>query len=131
MEPIPAGPDELRDVVVEAVNARDLEILSLPEGIDVPVDLRTRLQRVIERSPRTMLTRGDLSGDPVAAVWVPDRGERYVRVGHLEFSIEDGTARIVPVLERHPDVIAEAPPGLTVAEWESTDLADGGEGWWV
>ncbi len=127
----PIGVDGLRDLVVEAINSRDPGVLELADGIEIPDDLSDRLMEIFERHPRTMATRGDLRGRPVAAVWLPDRNERYVNLGHLEVDIEDGNARIVAVAERDPDLVPEAPAGFEVAEWESTELADSGEGRWV
>jgi hypothetical protein len=132
MTEIPQDRSVLRDIVVDAVNAHDLELLTQADGIDFPDELVDRMRRVFERRPRTMLTRADLRGSPVAAVWMPDREERYVQVGHLEFVVdEDGSAYVEAVTGPVPGIVSEAPPGLRVAEWESAQLADTGEGWWV
>lgn len=124
------APDDLRDVVVESVNARDPDLLSLADGIVIRNGMGDRLEQILERWPRALLTRADLGGRPVAAVWLPDRNECYVRVGHLEFQVDDG-AHMVVVPERNPDVVAEAPAGLEVAEWESNELTDSWADWWV
>ncbi len=125
------GPDDLRDVVVESVNARDPDLLSLADDVIIRDGMGDRLEHILERWPRALLTRGDLAGRAVAAVWLPDRNERYVRVGHLEFEIEAGGARMIVVPERDPDVVAEAPAGLEVAEWESSELIDSWDDWWI
>ncbi|MGA7271580.1 MAG: hypothetical protein WB239_10955 [Acidimicrobiia bacterium] len=123
--------DDLRDVVVESVNARDPDLLTLADDVVMRNGMGDRLEQILERWPRVLLTRADLEGRPVAAVWLPDRNERYVRIGHLEFEVDGGGAHMSVVGERSPDVVAEAPAGLEVAEWESGDLADSWGDWWV
>ena len=122
--------DDFRDLVVESVNARDPDLLSLAVAT-LPHTLVDRLGLLSERQPRLMLTRGEVNAEPVAAVWLPDRNERYVQVGYLEFDLAGDGARMTAVERPHPDLVAEAPAGFEVAEWESADLADSGEGWWV
>lgn len=123
--------DDLRDVVVESVNARDPDLLTLADDVVMRNGMGDRLEQILERWPRLLLTRADLGGRPVAAVWLPDRNERYVRVGHLEFEVDGGQAHMSVVAQRNPDVVAEAPAGLEVAEWESGDLVDSWGDWWV
>lgn len=84
---------------------------------------------VMERWPRMMLSRGQLDTEPVAAVWLPDAEGRYARVGHLEFDIEDGSARMEIVEEVRGDLVSEPPAGLEVADWEDSEAV--GEGWLV
>ena len=62
----------MRDLLVEAMNSRDLSVLVLAEGVNLPGDLRDGLQQVLGRRRRPMLTRDDLCGLPVAVVWLPD-----------------------------------------------------------
>lgn len=129
MAEMTTGRDGLRDIVVEAVNAKDPDLFSLADDIEVPPSLFDRTMQVMERWPRMMLSRGKLDAEPVAAVWLPDDEGRYARVGHLEFDIEDGSARMEIIEEADPDLITEPPAGLEVADWE--DASAVGEGWLV
>jgi len=125
------GIENLRNLVVEAVNAGDLDLLREAAVPALPAGFVDRLAGVAGRWPRLMLTAGDLAGTPVAAVWLPDRQERYRPVGHVEFTIEADRPSVAVVDGVDPDLIAEEPPGLRVAEWESARAADRGEGPWV
>lgn len=121
--------DGLRDIVIEAVNAKDPDLFSLADGINVPGSLLDRTMEVMERWPRMILSRGMLETEPVAAVWLPDEEGRYARVGHLEFDIEDGSARMDVIEEIRSDLVTEPPAGLEVADWEDSEAV--GEGWLV
>lgn len=124
------GAEDLRNLVVESINARDAELLAgadLP-GQDALVDL---VQTMDERWPRMMMTRGDLHGNPVAIVWLPDRNEIYRQVGFLEVTAEQEGPETTLVEGTDPDLVAETPPGRNVAEWESATEIDRGEGRWI
>lgn len=129
MARVTTGRDAFRDIVVEAVNAKDPDLLSLADDVEVPVSNMDTLLEIMERWPRAMLSRGQIGNEPVAALWVPDSEGFYAPAGHLEFDIEDGTARIEMLAGTHPDLVSEAPPGLEVADWE--DAGAVGEGWVV
>lgn len=118
--------DAFRDIVVEAVNAKDPDLLSLADDIEVPPITMDSFLEIMERWPRVMLSRGQIGNEPVAALWVPDSESLYAPAGHLEFHIEEGTARVELVAGTHPDLVSEAPPGLEVADWE--DAGAVGEG---
>ncbi len=122
---------EVRDVVVEAVNARDFALVREHLGDDAAERLREPLLRVRERWPRLIMSRGDLKGDPVAAVWLPGRRETYVQVGHVEFAKDNADG---PRLELfpgvHKDLVAKQ-PGPNVAEWESMEQLDSGGDDWI
>jgi len=123
------GRDSLRDIIVEAVNAKDPDLFSLADDIeisDVTVDV---ILEVMERWPQLLVSRGELGVEPVAAVWLPDEEERYAQVGYLEFYIEDGAARIELVEEVPSELVAESPPAMELAEWETAAAV--GEGWVV
>ncbi|MFP3914336.1 MAG: hypothetical protein ACLFWM_05635 [Actinomycetota bacterium] len=125
MASLTTGRSGLRDVVVEAVNAKDPDLLALAEDLRFPPETIDALLDLMERWPRLMLSRGDLDGQPVAAVWVPDTEGAYGPGGHVEFYIEEATVRLALVPEAHPRLVSEAPPGLEVAEWEDIDLPGG------
>lgn len=127
MARVTTGPDGLRDIVVESINAKDPDLLSLADDIDIPPAMVDDVIEIMERWPRVMLSRGEIDRQPVAAVWAPDSDGFYAPAGHLEFQIEDNTARVELVPGTHPDLISEAPAGLEVADWE--DAGAVGEGW--
>lgn len=125
------GLEDLRNLVVEAANARDPQLVELAGLADVAT-LRRTLQTIDERWPRLMMTRGDIGETPVAVVWMPDAHERYRPVAHLEVSVvPGGTGHLTLVDGLSPDLVAEEPPGLRVAEWESATAFDRGEDRWV
>src|SRR5690606_22931062 len=111
----------------EAVNAKDPDMFTLADDVDIPDDMIDRALDVMERWPRLMLGRGEIGLEPVAAVWVPDDDDRYALVGHLTFHIDHGVARLEVVDELDPELTTAPPPGLEIAEWESA--AGVGEGW--
>lgn len=119
--------DAFRDVVVEAVNAKDPDLLSLADGIEVPSSTMDTVLDIMEGWPRSLLSRGEIGTQPVAALWVPDSDGLYSPAGYLEFYVEDGSARIELMDGTHPDLVSEAPPGLEVADWEGPEAV--GEGW--
>lgn len=129
MARVTTGRDALRDIVVEAVNAKDPDLLSLADDIEVPATNMDTLLEIMERWPRVMMSRGQIGNEPIAALWVPDSDGLYAQAGHLEFYIEAGTARVELLAGTHPDLVSEAPPGLEVADWE--DARAVGEGWVV
>lgn len=129
MARVTTGRDAFRDIVVEAVNAKDPDLLSLADDIEVPAANMDTLLEIMERWPRVMLSRGQIGNEPVAALWVPDSDGLYAPAGHLEFYIEDGSARVELLAGTHPDLVSEAPPGLEVADWEDAQAV--GEGWVV
>lgn len=57
---------------------------------------------------------------------MPNRNERHEKVGHVEVVPEEGKPYTELVEEIDPSLIAEDPPGLTVAEWESARELDRG-----
>lgn len=124
------GAEDLRNVLVESVNARDPELI---DDIDIEgiSELVATIETLNERFPRLMMTRGDLEDRPVAVIWMPDQRERYEKVGHVELIPEEGGPHTELVEEVEPSLIAEDPPGLTVAEWESAREIDRGEGRWT
>lgn len=124
------GAEDLRNVVVEAVNARDPKLI---EEADLPEtqSLEETIQTLGERWPRMMMTRGDLEGRPVGVVWMPDRNERYRQVAHVEIVNEANGPDTTLVEGVAPSLVAEDPPGRTVAEWESAIEVDRGEGRWT
>lgn len=117
-------------VIVEAVNARDPKLAGELD-IAAPDALEETLQQLDERWPRLMLTRGDLDGSAVGVVWMPDRNEAYRKVGHVELRPEDDTRPLEIIEGPRPGLVAEEPAGRRVAEWESGDAMDRGEGPWV
>lgn len=123
------GRDTLRDIIVEAVNAKDPDLFTLADDIQISDDTVDVVLEVMERWPRLLLSRAERGVEPVASVWLPDEDERYTPVGYLEFYIEEGAARIEVVEEVPDDMIGEPPPGMEVAEWEDGDAF--GEGWLV
>lgn len=122
--------EDLRNVFVEAVNARDAQLV---EQADIPETepLMETIQTMDERWPRVMMTRGDLAGRPVGVVWMPDRNETYRQVAHIELVVEDQALEATLVEGVDPELVAESPPGRTVAEWESASEVDRGEGRWT
>lgn len=128
MAKVTTGRDAFRDIVVEAINAKDPDLLSLANDIDVTAAMETFLE-LMERWPRIMLSRGQIGDEPVAALWAPDSEGLYAPAGHLEFDLENGTGRVELLTGSHPDLVSEAPPALEVAEWE--DAGAVGEGWVV
>lgn len=129
MARVTTGRDAFRDIVVEAVNAKDPDLLSLADDIEIPPTTMDTFLEIMERWPRAMLSRGQIGDEPIAALWVPDSEGLYAPAGHLEFYIEEATARVELLAGTHPDLVSEAPPGLEVAEWE--DAGAVGEGWVV
>jgi len=119
--------DEVRDMVVEAVNAKDPDMFGAVNTVSVPESLVDRVLTVMERWPRLMLSRGEMGPDPVAIVWLPDEDDRYAQVAYLEFDVESGSARMEVVDDVPPELIAEPPTGMELAEWENADAV--GEGW--
>ncbi|HEX6222211.1 MAG TPA: hypothetical protein VF115_14055 [Acidimicrobiia bacterium] len=57
--------------------------------------------------------------------------ERYRRVAHVEILLEEDGPHTEFVEGADPAVLAEEPPGLTVAEWESAEQADNGDLTWT
>ena len=129
-EPPLIGTEELRNVIVDSINARDPEFLERVEVEGIST-LEDEIETLNERFPRLMMTRGDLADRPVAVVWMPDRKERYQKVGHLEVIPEEDGPHTEIVEGVDPGLVAEDPPGLTVAEWESAREMDRGEGLWT
>lgn len=129
MARVTTGRDGLRDIVVEAVNAKDPDLLTLADDIEVPTETMDTFLEIMERWPRAMLSRGQVGDEPVAALWVPDSEGLYAPAGHMEFYIENGTARVELLAGNHPDLVSEAPAGLEVADWEGAGAV--GEGWVV
>lgn len=123
------GVEDLRNVVVEAVNARDPKLVE--QAMADTDDLKRTIETMDERWPRMMMTRGDLDGRPVGVVWMPDRNEQYRQVAHLEVVIDDGEPEATLVEGVAPSLVAEEPPGRSVAEWESATEVDRGEGRWI
>lgn len=80
----------LRDIVVEACNANDPDLLlQLTEWVvDGPalVDMFDH----IDRHPGSTLTAGSLDGTPVSVVWTVDIGGDYRVVGYLESAVVEG-----------------------------------------
>lgn len=122
--------DDMRNLLVDALNARDPELLSQP-GVPNAEAIGEVVATMNERWPRMMMTRGDIDGDPVAVVWSPDEAEQYQQVAHVEIAAEDEAFDISFVDGVAPNLVSEDPPGRTVAEWESTSQLDRGEGRWV
>ena len=122
--------EDLRNIVVETVNARDPELLD-EAGLADSEALTETVQIMDERWPRMMMTRGDLDGTPVGVVWMPDQNERYRRVAHIDITIDEGVPDASLVEGVDPDLVAESPPGRSVAEWESEIEVDQGEGRWI
>lgn len=129
MAQVTTGRGGLRDIVVESVNAKDPDLLYLADDIDIPPEMVEDVLEVMERWPRVMLGRGELDTQPVAVVWAPDSDGLYAPAGFLEFSIEDGAARMDLVPGTPPDLFGAAPPGLEVSDWG--DAGSVGEGWVV
>lgn len=77
------------------------------------------------------MTRGDIGDRPVAVVWMPDQNERYQQVAHVVMVPEETGAHTELVEGVDPEMVAESPPGLTVAEWESALEIDHGDGRWT
>lgn len=124
------GVESARNLLVESVNARDPDLLRQSDVPDVDTLIET-IRTMNERWPRMMLTRGELGAAPVAAVWMPDANERYRRVGHVVVQPEEDGAHVEMVPDPDPDLVAEEPPGRTVAEWESAVEVDEGDGRWI
>lgn len=127
------GAETVRNLLVDAVNARDIERLEGHLEAEHAEDVRNELRALNERWPRLMLTRGDRGTDPVAAVWLPDTGEHYRRVGALDLRFDDAD-RILGldfVEGIDPGILAEAPSRAQVAEWESMSEITAGEGDWI
>lgn len=122
--------EDLRNALVQSVNARDPQLM---EEVDLPdtSGVEETIETINERFPRVMMTRGDLDDRPVAVVWMPDRNERYRRVAHVEILPEENGPHTEFVEGADPDIVAEDPPGLTVAEWESTEQMDSGASDWI
>lgn len=124
------GAEDLRNVVVESVNARDPKLVEQADVAD-PDDLKKTIQTMDERWPRMMMTRGDLDGRPVGVVWMPDRNERYRQVAHVEVVADEAEPMATLVEGVDDSLVAEEPPGRSVAEWESAIEVDRGEGRWI
>lgn len=122
--------EDLVNLVVEAVNARDPQLVEQTELAGTEGLMET-LRTMDERWPRMMMTRGDLGGRPVAVVWMPDQNERYRQVAHAEMLTDESGPEISLIEGVDPTLVAESPPGRTVAEWESAAEVDQGEGRWV
>lgn len=134
----PGPPDQprteaVRNVLVEAVNARDIALLDDHLDPDRAEQVRESLRDVNNRWPRLMLTRADRAKTPVAAVWLPDPDEDYRRVGAFELEV-DQQGRLIGlefVEGIDPGILAEAPLSDEVAEWESMSELSAGEGNWI
>ena len=124
------GVEDLTNLVVEAVNARDPGLLDQADISDTGA-LKQTIRTMDERWPRMMMTRGDLNGVPVGVIWMPDRNERYRRVAHLEIVPEDDGPEPTLVDSADPDLVSEDPPGRTVAEWESSKDTESGDSRWI
>lgn len=122
--------EDLTNVVVEAVNSRDPELIEQADLPDTEA-LRRTVQIMDERWPRMMMTRGELQGRPVGVIWMPDRNDRYRRVAHLEIVPDEDAPEATLVEDANPDVVSESPPGRTVAEWESSYDDETGDSRWI
>lgn len=110
------GPADIRDLFVEAVNAKDPDMFTLAD-VAVPDEMIDRALEVMERWPRLMLSRGGIGLEPVAVIWVPDDDDRYTPVGHVMFAVEDGAARFDVVDGPRPGLIpASLPAGIEAME---------------
>lgn len=109
---------DVRDLMIEAVNSGDLDLLFLAEDVLITEPLIERMIELCQRRPRILLTEGVLEERPIAAVWMAGRSGRYERVGHLEISVcgERVSVTCMPTLV--PGVVAAPPPEWEVAEWE-------------
>ena len=117
-------------VIEDVENATDKNMDGQQENKDTD-ELEETLQKLAGRWPRIMSERGDLDGSAVGVVWMPDRNEAYRKVGHVELRPEDDTRPLEIIEGPRPGLVAEEPAGRRVAEWESGDAMDRGEGPWV
>lgn len=128
-----SGAETVRNLFVDAVNARDVERLDEHLEPEHAEEIRSELRVLNERWPRLMLTRGDRGTEPVAAVWLPDSNERYRRAGSLDLRFDDSDRILgIEFIEGiDPGILAEAPSPPQVAEWESLSEITEGEGDWI
>jgi hypothetical protein len=122
--------DELRNTLVEAMNSRDPELFD-ELGVGDPGSLQEVIETANEEFPRMMMTNGDINGVPVAVVWMPDESDRYRVVAHIELVTEGADAHATLVDGVDPNLVAEAPAGETVAEWEVGIEDTQGDDKWV
>ena len=119
------GPADIRDIFVEAVNAKDPDMFTLAD-VAVPDEMIDRALEVMERWPRLMLSRGGIGLEPVAVIWVPDDDDRYTPVGHVMFAVEDGAARFDVVDGPRPGLIpASLPAGIEAMEPARSEIRNG------
>ncbi len=137
----PGDLENREDAFIEFFNSRDVDAIAelLTDDVSAEIfngyskeDTVEGLRDFFVRNPRTILTRGELEGTPVAALWMPDVEEKYALVGYLDMTdTKDGIDHIAYVDEADPDLYAEEPGGYQVAEWESHLEMDSGEGDYV
>lgn len=112
---------DLRDLVVEAVNSGDLDLLSLAEDVVITQPLIERMIDLCQRRPQLLLTTGVLEERPVAAVWrATPRGE-YEQIGHLEVSVSGSSVSVTCVTTPVPGLAADPPPEWEFVEWDERD----------
>lgn len=119
-----ATKEDLTDLIVEAVNARDP---ALVDELDIPRPelLTDRMEMIQERWPRLMMTRGDIEDRPVAVIWMPNAREVYQPVAHVEVTVDADDPYMTLIEGRDPNLVAEEPATRSLAEWESMGEIEG------
>ena len=101
----------LRDIVVEACNANDPDLLlQLTEWV-VDAPALAAMFDHIDGQSGSILTPGSLEGRPVSVAWTVDTLGDYRVVGYLESAVVEGEV-VCHFLQGHPQtLVAERPIG--------------------
>lgn len=124
--------ESLRDALVDAFNARDLDgvvglaadDVELPDlhgdGVD---DLEREIIDLWDRRPGLLLTRAHTEeGEPVAAVWIRNEERGWSCVALMCLSEEDGELTVLEIIDdvATMDSVSAEPP-------DDADVEEGGE----
>ncbi len=124
--------ESLRDELIDAFNARDLDLVldlvaddvELPHVTgDGPDVLAEELEAIWERSPSAMLTRAFFEGRPCAVAWILDDDAGWDRATLLCFDADDGLITLLEMAD-DPEALAEV-----VCEEPDGDEAEEGSTW--
>lgn len=125
--------DNALDEFIEAVNARDLELLAELMAPDVEADLVGASSRddalegfndLILRNPTLLLSRGDLGPAPIAVAWVFDLdSDDFRALGYVAVDLDDSEESLIQrivYVDELPDtdeLVMETPERDDLSEW--------------
>jgi hypothetical protein len=130
--------ESLVDEFVDLFNARDVDGLGELLWSDVDAEFVHEhgsagalegLEDLFVRQPYSILTRGEVGNEPIAAVWRPGDEGGYMQCGFLVFEFSDGDEPLVSRVEYveeidSDDILIEEPDDVDEGvDWELADQA--------